>query len=396
MTAFVLTGLLALPAAYLALVAAYLFLLAAASWRFQPRRDPEAPPLRIALVIPAHNESAHIGGILDSAQALEYPAERRGIIVIADNCTDDTAERARAAGAQVLERHAPTQRGKGQALDWLIQTHGELLGAYDAVALVDADMRIHPDFLRELSASFNAGPDILVVQASNAVSNPGASWRTAIGFAAFSVINHLRPAGRCRLGGTAELKGSGMAFRTPTLRHYGWPAHSLTEDIEFSKTLLLDGILVHYNPHARVESGLPLNRAQADIQQRRWEGGKARLFRDALPRFARKALTGQWRYIDALLDLLVPPLSLYAALLAAALLLSLLAHPAITAILAASAAALAFTVASALLQRRAPAAVWLRLAAAPLFVAWKIPLQARALLARDAGGWQRTPRDEEL
>ncbi|MCC6145573.1 MAG: glycosyltransferase, partial [Candidatus Hydrogenedentes bacterium] len=296
------TVVLAIPAAYLSLVAGYLFLLTVGAWLYRPGVGGlvgQGPPYGI--LIPAHNESGQIGKILADVAALDYPADRRAAIVVADNCTDDTAVKARAAGATVLERHDLENRGKGQALDWLLREHGDLLRQYEALAIVDADMDIDPAFLRELAACFASSPAVEVVQALNAVSDPAANWRSAIGYMAFNVINHVRPAGRCFFGGTAELKGSGMAFRTPLLLKYGWPAHSLTEDVEFSKQLLLDGVLVTYQPRAKVESAIPATRAQADIQQQRWEGGKLYLVKKYLPIFAKRALRGEWRFIDATL-----------------------------------------------------------------------------------------------
>jgi cellulose synthase/poly-beta-1,6-N-acetylglucosamine synthase-like glycosyltransferase len=391
---------LLLPVAYLTIISGYLLLLTLGAWCYRPKVNYAAlesgEALRFALVIPAHNESGQIETILHDAKALDYPAGAFTTIVIADNCTDDTADRARLSGATVLERHDLENRGKGQALDWMLRQHQELLRKFEGLAIVDADMEMDAGFLRELAASLAASPAIQVAQALNAVSDPAANWRSAIGYMAFNVINHVRPAGRCFLGGTGELKGSGMAFRTALLLEYGWPAHSLTEDVEFSKQLLLDGVLVTYNPRAKVESAIPTTRAQADIQQARWEGGKLYLLRKYLPIFARKALPGQWRFIDALLDLLVPPQSILTTLLVVCLLLSLAAHPAMSLLLAVDLAAVAFCIASGLILRRAPFKVWLYLAAIPVFLAWKLPLLARVLIRRRPTAWQRTPRDEEL
>jgi len=378
------------------LVCGYLFVISCAAHLFRPGTVAGAGALRFALVMPAHNESGQIGTILDDAGRLDYPKDSYEVFVIADNCDDDTATLARAAGATVVERQDPDKRGKGFALDWFLTVHRAQLETFHAVAFVDSDMRIDPAFLRELNAAL-AVPDVQAVQGSNSVAHPEVNWRAALGYLGFCVINHVRPAGRNALGGTAELKGSGMAFRTPLLLRYGWPAHSLAEDVEFSRRLLLDNVLVHYNPAARVTSELATRRAQATVQQARWEGGKLDLFKRYFPVVLRRAVTTRrWRFMDAVLDMLVPPLSMLVTLILAAGLASLFAHQALTVTVALCAAAVAWCVFSGLILRRAPVRVWLYLAAVPVFMAWKGALFLRLLLRRGPQTWQRTPRDREL
>ena len=380
------------PVMYLAVVSAYLLLITTAAYFFRKKERLDAPPLKFALVLPAHNEEGQIGDLLTDLAALDYPPGKFTVFVIADNCTDATADRARRGGATTLERHDLENRGKGQALDWFLDTQSETLREYDAISIIDADMRVDHAYLRELSATLS-WPGCQVAQASNLAAHPEASWRSALGFLGFSVINHVRPAGRDQLGGTAELKGSGMAFRVPILLQYGWPAHSLAEDAEFSKQLLLDGVLVHYNPDARVTSDLAISRTQAEVQQARWEGGKIYILKKYLPVLFRLTLAKPaWRHLDALLDLLVPPQSALVFLLAAVWAVSWLTHPAFTLLLSGCALSVAFCILSGPLLCRAPFKVWLYFAAAPVFVAWKVPMLVRLAIRKSTGVWQRTPR----
>lgn len=387
--------LIAGPALYLSIVAGYLFVIACAAYAFRTRANTGAPPLRFALVLPAHNEEGQIEITLTDAAGLDYARDRYTVFVIADNCTDRTAALAREAGATVLERIDPDRRGKGQALDWFLRTEREVLEQYDAVSIIDADMRIDPAYLRELSATLS-WPGCQVAQASNLAAHPEAHWRAALGYLGFSVINHVRPAGREALGGTAELKGSGMAFRTGLLLRYGWPAHSLAEDAEFSKQLLLDDVLVRYNPGAKVTSELAVSRAQAEVQQARWEGGKIYIFKKYFPLLLRRAIQNpKWYVWDAVLDLLTPPQTALFLALACVWGVSWLAHPAWTLLLTADAGAVAFCVVSGPILCRAPLRVWLYFAVAPVFVAWKIPMLLRLLLRKAPSAWQRTPRQQE-
>ncbi|MBI2434906.1 MAG: glycosyltransferase [Candidatus Hydrogenedentes bacterium] len=392
----VLGTVLALPTAYLMVVSAYLLVICIGAWLYRPEADYDASPMRVALLVPAHNEAAHLPALIASAQQLRYPRDRFDLFIIADNCTDKTAEIARQEGAHVFERHDLDHRGKGPALDWALKTQAEIFSQYDAISLVDADMHIDPEFLRELAASL-AVPGVEVVQALNTVAHPENNWRTALGFAGFAVVNHVRPAGRCWLGGTGELKGSGMAFRAPLLLRYGWPSHALAEDVEFAKMLFLDGIRVQYNPRALVTSEIPTQRSQIKVQQQRWERGKLDLFRRYAPRLS-------WHFLrhpsvanlDALLDILVPPQSVLALTYLSAAALSLLVHPLWTALLVACLTADALCIASGLLLTRAPLRIWLYLGAVPLLLLWKLRFYLRLLFTRHEGGWQRTPRDGEV
>jgi 1,2-diacylglycerol 3-beta-glucosyltransferase len=105
--------------------------------------------------------------------------------------------------------------------------------------------------------------------------------------AALLAFHHVRPAGRNRLGGSAGLKGNGMAFRTAILGKYGWPAHSVVEDLEFGALLLLDGILVHFNPDAIVRAEMAATRKQAESQRKRWEGGRLEILGRLAPSLLR-------------------------------------------------------------------------------------------------------------
>jgi len=388
---------LALPTAYLMLVAAYLHLITWAAWFFRAPAPADAAEARIALLVPAHNESHQIATILRQARAARWPEEQFDLVVVADNCTDDTAEIARAEGAQVLERSDTVRQGKGHALDWALREHSEVFREADIIALIDADMEVSPQFFAALAGAF-LDPDTQVVQGLNTVARPEASWRTALGFVAFTTINHVRPAGRDALGGTAELKGSGMAFRAPLLLEYGWPAHTLAEDAEFSKRLLEDGIRVRYQPHAKVISAIPERLAQANVQQERWEGGKLQLVKAWLPRLLRLLIRKPGiRHADAVLDMLVPPMSVLALLLVLCFAGGLLIHPYWAGAVVLAGLAVAWCILSGLLLQRAPLRIWLYLAAVPLFIAWKIPLYARLLLFRKGPAqWNRTPRDQEI
>jgi 1,2-diacylglycerol 3-beta-glucosyltransferase len=394
--ATVATFLLALPAIYITTVSAYLFVLTLGSMLYRPRTAPDAPDQRIALMIPAHNEQHGIEAVVSVALGLDYPADQRDVFVIADNCDDDTVAIAEKAEAIVFERHDTENRGKGQALDWCLNTHRDTLSKYDIIAFVDADMAITPNFLSEIAARF-ADTNVKIVQTMNMVSNPDANWRSALGFMSFAVVNHVRPAGRCWLGGTGELKGSGMAFRSALLLDYGWPAHTIAEDSEFGKQLLLDGHRVTYAPGARVTSDIPTHAVQVQTQQSRWEGGKMYLVKKYIPLFFKRLMRRpSMMYLDALLDTVVPPLTILVALTLVCGAVALVTVPTLAILFALDLTLIALTIAAALTQLRAPVKVWLYIATIPVFMAWKLPLLFKVFTGKTETGWARTPRDEEL
>jgi cellulose synthase/poly-beta-1,6-N-acetylglucosamine synthase-like glycosyltransferase len=387
--------LLGLVAAYLGIVCGYLLLLTYGAFALRKKVRTDAPPLRIAVVIPAHNEELQIENSVRCALEADYDKHNYSVFVIADNCHDRTAELAREAGATAFERHDTMKRGKGQALDWLFTTQAKLLEKYDAIAIVDADTRVDPNFLKEISASLSH-PDVRVVQGFHGVSNPAAHWRTALTFAGFALVNGLRPAGRSHWGGTAELKGNGMAFRSNVLLHYGWPAHSIVEDIEFSTRLLLDDVLVHFNPDAIVISEMPSSGHQAEPQRRRWESGRIQTIQTYLPRlfdaFLRRP---SWRLLDAMLEMVVPPLTILVSIEAAGFVLSLFAGLEWAAVFVVDMVITAVYVCAGLYCVSAPREAWTGLLAAPLFIAWKVPFYFRLLLSRPQQTWERTQRDAE-
>ncbi len=423
---------------YIGVTTFYLFILTIAAFRFKKKgkisakgyeplksqsRHPESDVsvyqsdfLNIAVIIPAHNESFEIAKTVGSIKnTLNYPEDHFNIIVIADNCQDNTAELSREAGAEVVERFDLSSKGKGQALDWFFKLHKSIYLKFDAIVIIDADTTPHPNFLNEICASLShSGVD--VVQGFYGVSNPQLNWRTALASAALSVFHHIRPAGRNQIGGTAGLKGNGMAFRTKIVEKYGWPAFSVVEDIEYSILLLMDGYIVHYNPDAVVYGEMASGSHQAQTQRKRWEGGRLELIKKYLiPLIKLFIKNRKVLYFDAVMELLIPPLSLLVmaqmVMFALCVIISLypyfqgqsigtmpniniwLSYPRIWIVFI---CVTVFYIISGLVLRRAPFYVWKSLFFAPFFIIWKIPLYFSLIINRGANmAWERTQRESE-
>jgi glycosyltransferase involved in cell wall biosynthesis len=260
---------------------------------------------RFRFVVPAHDESAGITETVVSLSAVDYPAELFEVVVIADNCSDDTAEKARAAGATVLERQDAQKRGKGYALDYAFSMTPEEV---DAVVVIDADTLISPNLLRAFAARRDQGAE--AIQADYAVRNPNAAWRTRLIAIAFGAFHIVRSRARERLELSCGLRGNGMCFSTALLRQVPHRAYSVVEDVEYGLRLGEAGYRVFYTDEAHVYGEMVTTAAAANTQRRRWEEGRKLLVRDNATRLLRAGISRRNRVLfDLALDLRVPPLS---------------------------------------------------------------------------------------
>jgi 1,2-diacylglycerol 3-beta-glucosyltransferase len=380
----------------LAAVNAYLLLVLAAAARARRRPAPVPPqgdPLRFTVLVPAHDEAAGIGTTLASLRGEVARREGAEVIVIADNCSDRTADVARAGGATVWQRRGG-RRGKGAALEWALGRLAVERPSVDAAVLVDADCQVAPNFLAALEARLSAGAD--AVQVAYRVDNPTASWTAALRYASFALVNFVRPLGKAELGLSAGLFGTGMAFTREVLAAHPWTACSLLEDQEHHLSLVACGVRVAFAPETCVSSAMPTTLRRSSSQLLRWDAGRARLLQTWAPRLLASGVRARDpARLHTALETLVPPQSL------------LLGANALTALLAvrASASARALTVANLVGQSafvvgglalvRAPAAVWRALARAPALALWKLGLLVRLGIGRGPTRWVRTEREPE-
>jgi cellulose synthase/poly-beta-1,6-N-acetylglucosamine synthase-like glycosyltransferase len=359
-----------------------------------PKQVP--PRLKFDVIIPAHNEEAGIARTVSNLSRVDYPAELRRIVVVADNCSDATAERAREAGATVLERHNKELRGKGYALQLAFE-RSLADGFADAVVVVDADTEVTPNLLHAFGLRLEAGAQ--AVQAHYGVLNPHASWRTQLMAVSMALFHKVRSLGRERLGASCGLRGNGMCFTHAIIRQVPHDAFSIVEDLEYGIRLGQAGQRVHYAWEAEALGEMVSGEKASRSQRRRWEGGRAAMMRKFGPPLLGEGLRkGDKVLVDLAMDLLVPPLS-WVVLAAGGLLVASGAlslwqgHVAVSAYLA------AFCVLSLVLY--VFRGWWmsgmglkglLALSRAPFYVAWKLWL----LLSRPEekkGEWVRTTRE---
>lgn len=349
---------------------------------------------RAVILVPAHNEAAVIEATL--ANLKTQLSEQIELWVVADNCTDDTARKARAAGAIVHERTDPHKRGKGHAIEFGVARLREA-GPPDFVVIVDADCRAKPGAIARLIqlAQETGRP----VQAEYLMRPGRMDPKSAVNALAFLIKNRVRPLGLQRLGLPCQLTGSGMAFPWSLLEQAPAMGSYLVEDMLLGIELALRGHPPLFCPEAAIESELPVDRQAQEGQRRRWEHGHLNTLLQQGPRLLREG----WKRsdLDLLamgLDLLVPPLSLLVLGLAGVawlggfswLLLSTSSGPLLLAI--GSLGGVSACVLSAWwLQGRQ--LVPLRYALqVPGYVLWKLPLYVAYALRRRQAHWNQTPR----
>ncbi len=360
---------------------AYLLSLTLLSWR---RASPVygAPELKFAVVVPAHNEEDGIGATVANLRTIDYPSDRFSINVVADNCSDETAARAEAAGARVLVRHDQEKRGKGYALEYAFE---RLAPEVDALVVVDADTFVSPNLLRAFAARIQAGA--LAVQADYAVRNPNASWRTRLMAIAFGAFHVLRSAARERL------RLSRVLALVPH------DAYSIVEDVEYGIRLGEAGHRVFYAGEAHVYGEMVSSSGASQSQRQRWERGRAALARTrGVPLFGRALVRRDPMLMDLAIDILLPPLSTlaawigvgFAAALASRYVFGVDVSPRIW---IANLAALLLYVLRGWSLSGTGARGLLELACAPFYVAWKLWLRIRQ--TDRPKDWVRTTREAQ-
>jgi cellulose synthase/poly-beta-1,6-N-acetylglucosamine synthase-like glycosyltransferase len=387
----------------------YLMVLTGAAWwarlhdrQTTPIRD--EPTTRFAILVPAHNEERLIATTLRSLLRTDYPDDLFEVHVVADHCTDQTAEIVRAAGIEVHEHIDPEPPGKGPALAWLRSRLDERGCLHDVVVVIDADSIVDHRFLRVLDARFDGGAR--VVQAHYAVRDVEDSANAGVRAAALALRHFVRPLGRNALGASCGLYGNGMAFAADVLRRRKMSAH-LTEDLELQTELVLEGEIVVFAPDAVVEAEIPTTLEASQTQNERWERGRIDLARRSIPRLLRRAVRARGRQrlvaIDTAFDHAVPPLSVLAAATVGlagwfAVASRLLPSRLVRAGWRASQFALlglGIHVVLGLRVARAPGAVYRSLLRAPRAIAWKVSLWLRMLVRPGQVHWIRTTRNAE-
>ena len=226
---------------------------------------------RFMAIIPAHNEEAVVKNLVESLKKQDYPKDLLDIYVIADNCTDRTAEIAKEAGAIVYERFDSVNKTKGFALQWFLKQKIEEDAPYDAFCVFDADNIVDVNFIKNMNKKLCQGED--VVQGYRDIKNPTDSW-VAAGYAIFYwTMNRFYHLARYNLGLSPLINGTGFMVRFDVVKPDGWQTQTLTEDIEFSLKRIIAGKKLGWATDAIVYDEQPVGFKQSWSQRSRWTVG---------------------------------------------------------------------------------------------------------------------------
>lgn len=274
---------------------------------------------RVAVVVPAHNESLGLVPTLEDIKPQLGPGDR--LIVVADNCTDDTAAVAAASGAEVIVRNDLERIGKGFAMGWGIAHLSK--DPPDYVLFVDADCRLQAGLIGGLKrvCQHVQRPVQALFMMRSAENSP-----INHSFAEFAWIlrNWIRPLGLRNLGGPVQLMGTGMMFPWNAINSVPLASGHLVEDLKLGLDLAEAGKAPYFFPFVRVTSTFPTSAKGTESQRQRWVQGHLGTIGRFVPRLLAVGLMrGDINVLVLALDLLVPPLSLLALLIAGTAVLTL-------------------------------------------------------------------------
>jgi len=314
-----------LSVAALPLLAAALYLALLTYWGRRPLPRPPQPTAaltRFVVVVPAHNEAAGLPATLATLARLEWPEAARRVLVVADNCSDATADVARRHGVEVLERHDTVHRGKGYALAAAFaHVTAEAEPTWDALVVIDADTDVTPDLLATAHARLATGAEAL--QAAY-LSRVGTAPLHAITEVALYASHVLRGRARERRRLSVGLRGNGMILSRRVVTALPYTAFSAVEDLEYGIQLARAGVRVGLLAESTVRGDMPADHRVAATQRTRWIGGRAAVVRQQLPGLLRDAWTQRSALLlDLAVDLVLPPMSLLVLLAALGSVLSL-------------------------------------------------------------------------
>jgi 1,2-diacylglycerol 3-beta-glucosyltransferase len=276
---------------------------------------PEAPmDKRYAVLISARNEQQVVPALIKSIRAQTYPSELIDIWLVADNCTDDTADVVRKLGCRVVERSDTEHVGKGYALTYLTDAMMKqgVADDYDAFFVFDADNRLDKHYVEEMNKAFQSGFKILTSYRNSA--NLSDNWVSSGSALWFIRESRFLNNSRMLFGSSCHVGGTGFMFSREIMqRNKGWKFHLLTEDLEFTMDSVLHGDRIGYCGTAILYDEQPVSFEQSWRQRLRWSKGFLQVFRYYGPQLMRRAVRERdFSAID--LTLLICPFTVIGAL----------------------------------------------------------------------------------
>ena len=227
---------------------------------------------KFGIVTSARDEANVLPQLIDSIYKQDYPKDKIDIFVIADNCTDNTAELCRGLGATVYEREDTDKVGKGYALDFFFKKMCDEPNDYDAFIVLDADNLIDVNYVKYMNRTYNKGYKVITSYRNS--KNYDSNWISA-GYSLWFLreSKYLNNA-RMKLGTSCAISGTGfLVSKDLIIDRGGWPYFLLTEDIEFTTDYVIKGEKIGYSGNSMLYDEQPVTFKQSWDQRMRWSKG---------------------------------------------------------------------------------------------------------------------------
>lgn len=225
---------------------------------------------KFAIIVAARNEENVIGNLIESLQTQNYPSDKFDIVVIPNNCNDNTEEISKLKGAVIINCDIPV-KSKGEVISFAFKHIFENNDVYDAFCIIDADNLVHPEFLTEMNKELCKGS--MVAQGYRDSKNPSDSWISSCHSIYYWSMNCFFNGMRKSNILSAEVNGTGFMVHCDIVKMHGWDTFSMTEDIEFSIHCALNNYKIAWVPRAIVYDEQPLGFKESWKQRKRWSTG---------------------------------------------------------------------------------------------------------------------------
>ena len=271
---------------------------------------------KLAVLIPAHNEELYIERCLNSLQEAEKGNNLVDFYVVADNCTDDTANLSLKCGVNIIVRKDEKKKGKGYALEYAFDKLKKF--DYNLYLIVDADSVVEKNYFLAIFDGYRKGFEIM--QGGYFVKNR-VNTKNKLMNLALLVFHGIRPYAREKLGVSVGLFGNGFAISKKIITEIPYKAYSIVEDVEYHLKLIDRNKKVHYIKEAKLYADFPISEEGIVTQRARWEGGRLLIIKTYLPKLICKFLKGKFNFLEPILELSTLPIA-YIVLILLLLLLS--------------------------------------------------------------------------
>jgi len=348
-----------------------------------------------AIIVPAHNEELIIGELIDSVKALNYPADKYELIIIADNCTDNTEKIIRDKGGQCYVRTDSIKKGKPYALEWIFRQID--LNKYDGFNIIDADTIVDKNYLKEMNNKMGSGST--AIQGYFGIMNPDQSWLTRLMVIPGILKFKIRYSCKDKMGLSCPLMGNGMCFSKKIIKNYGWDAFSITENWEYYVKLVLNDYTVSYAEDAIIYSHAVTELSHGETQRKRWFKGRLGVLKEYSRTLLCQGLKNRnIKLLDSLFETALPS---YSMLFSWSIILVLVAgsinifEEALDGFLVWGfllVAVQCFYFLFGLIVARATIKTWIMLVFVPIFLLWKLIVTAKGIFGFRDRAWEKTER----